>query len=136
MDGNYGNPYTPANPQPYAQSELDYCMQRCGCYNYNRQPAGANVTMSGRVYGVDGRPASYYPMSYSVNGNYTNGPTDASGRYAITGSRGSTISATPLPEYGLMAVPATYSYANMQTNQPNRDFRLRPTIPGYGQSAP
>lgn len=139
MQQNQNIQYYPGTRTPSQTRDAEFCMRNCGCYNPG-YPGGSGfrqyVTLSGRVYGVDGRGAGQFPMSYSVNGNYFSRRTDAVGRYAVSGEPGSDISAAPMPGLGVTVTPPSYSYTNMRTDQTGKDFQLRAVSPGIGSGAP
>ena len=68
-------------------------------------------------------------MDNDVNGQRTAGTTDAFGRYAVSGLRGSDISVAPRTPAGVTSTPPRYSFINLQTDAPDRNFRLRGTPP-------
>jgi len=108
-------------------------MRVCGCYRGAGFPGGpgftAGVTVSGQVIGVTGAPAPSLTMDSTINGRPSASATDRQGRYAVTGLRGSDISVAPRVPRGVTSAPPRYSFINLQSNAPNRNFTLRGPLP-------
>ena len=114
-------------------SDAELCMRACGCFRGAGFPGGpgftVGVTISGRVIGVTGIPARNLAMNNTINGRPSTGATDNQGRYAVTGLRGSDISVAPRLPFGVTATPPRYSFINLQSDAPNRNFSLRGPLP-------
>jgi len=114
-------------------SDAELCMRVCGCYRGAGFPGGsgftAGVTVSGQVIGVTGVPAPGLTMEGTVNGRLSTSATDRQGRYAISALRGSAVSVAPRLPQGVTATPPRYSFINLQSNAPNRNFTLRGPLP-------
>jgi hypothetical protein len=110
-------------------------MQTCGCYRGRAgYPGGsgfsAGVTVSGQVIGTSGAPAANLRMDRTINGRYSAGDTDAYGRYAVSGVRGSDLSVAPRTLPGVVSTPPNYAFITLQSDAPGRNFTLRPAPSG------
>jgi len=114
-------------------SDAELCMRVCGCFRGAGFPGGpgftAGVTVSGQVRGVTGVPARSLTMDSTINGRRSTGLTDNQGRYAVSGLRGSDITVGPRVPAGVTSTPPRYSFINLQSDAPNRNFSLRGPLP-------
>lgn len=86
----------------------------------------SNVTISGQAIGVNGMPASYYPMRSAVNGqSQAQSSTDAFGNYAVTKVRGATIMVASNTTQGVTSESPRHMFSNIQADQPSRNFQLK-----------
>jgi len=114
-------------------TDEELCMRVCGCFRGVGFPGGSGfrlgVTVSGQVIGVTGTPAPGLTMDSTINGRGGVSTTDRSGRYAVTALRGSEISVAPRTPAGVTSTPPRYNFINLQSDAPNRNFRLRGLMP-------